>query len=82
MASDRLTFEKARTCLKLSASTLYRLCEKRRVPYLKVGGLLRFDRKSLGGWLESQRRDPLKSSKSETTSTKIPASWKMMGGLQ
>jgi excisionase family DNA binding protein len=77
-----LTFEEARNHLRVSASTLYRLCEQRRIPYLKVSGLLRFDRKSLEVWLESQKRDPLKSWKSEDSSPKIPESWKTTGGLQ
>jgi excisionase family DNA binding protein len=76
-----LTFEEARSHLRVSATTLYRLCEQRRIPYLKVGGLLRFERKSLEAWLESQKRTPLKSWKSDEAAPRIPASQKTVGGL-
>lgn len=75
------TFEEARIHLRLSASTLYRLCEQRRIPYLKVGGLLRFERRALNAWLQDQSREPLKSWQSQNNGLKMRATRPTAGGL-
>lgn len=46
--------------LGVSVRHVRRLVSERRIPYLKWGHLLRFDRQDLDEWLRNARRDPLR----------------------
>jgi excisionase family DNA binding protein len=65
--------------LRLSATTLYRLVERRQIPFLKIGGGLRFERWVLASWLDQQRKQALDWQVSPLTA-KIEASQKTTGG--
>lgn len=43
----------------LSIQTLYKMVNQRRIPYTKVGRLLRFDRRLIDDWLHTNTVMPL-----------------------
>jgi excisionase family DNA binding protein len=45
--------------LKISPATVYRLIENRKLPYLKVGGQIRFRRQSIDAWARGREKAPL-----------------------
>lgn len=45
--------------LNISKQTVYRLIEKRQIPFSKVGGSLRFNRESILEFMESNRVEPI-----------------------
>ena len=44
--------------LGISARSVYRLVAQRRIPYLRWGGLRRFDSETLGEWLAGKSVSP------------------------
>ncbi len=48
-----------RTILQISKTGVYRLVEKRALPFYKVGGALRFDRQDVLDYLQNNRVEPL-----------------------
>jgi excisionase family DNA binding protein len=52
---DLLTIREAANLLRLSVSGVRRLQRQRRIPFIKVGGSLRFDRRDLGNFLNKNR---------------------------
>jgi excisionase family DNA binding protein len=75
-----LTFEQTRCYLNLSETTLYRLVEGRKIPYAKIGGLLRFDPLALKAWVAAQEREPLHAWHSGRKNSKMGASRRTAGG--
>jgi excisionase family DNA binding protein len=53
-----LTIKEVATMLGVSLATVYRLTLGRKIPFLKVGGQLRFRRLSLDAWAR-QREKPV-----------------------
>jgi len=51
-----LTIDQVAAHLGTSPRHIRRLIAERRVPYLKVGRLVRFDPNDVAGWLEDSRR--------------------------
>lgn len=51
-----LTLEQLTAALETSQRHVRRLVAERRIPYLKVGGRLRFDADEIAGWLDTARR--------------------------
>jgi excisionase family DNA binding protein len=51
-----LTLEQLTAALETSERHVRRLVAERRIPYLKVGGRLRFDADEIAGWLDAARR--------------------------
>jgi excisionase family DNA binding protein len=49
---DLLTFKEAMRLLKVSKSTLYYHVQNNRIPYMKVGRLLRFSLAALKVWMQ------------------------------
>ncbi|MBI9096371.1 MAG: helix-turn-helix domain-containing protein [Sphaerochaeta sp.] len=47
-----LTVEEAMTFLQISKPTIYRLTSKKRIPFFKIGGSVRFSETQLLTWLE------------------------------
>lgn len=45
--------------LGVSRHTIYSWVSQRRIPYLKVGRLLRFDLGAITAWLQEESREPL-----------------------
>lgn len=45
--------EQASEYLNIKKDTLYHLCFKRRIPFVKVGKLNRFRKQDLDAWIES-----------------------------
>ena len=57
MDSEVFTFEEAKTYLKVSSSTLYRLVQHKKIPASKVGRSWRFRKEKLISWLERQEEN-------------------------
>jgi len=59
LVRDRLlSANEAAQLLGVSAYTIRQWARERRIPYYKVGRLLRFDADEIERWLGQQRRDP------------------------
>ena len=43
----------------LSVSTLYKMANQRRIPYVKVGSRLRFERQLIDNWLQAHTVMPM-----------------------
>lgn len=56
-----LNVDEAAQLLRLKKSTVYFYVESRRLPHLKVGGKLLFEKTALLEWLLSHRVDPVAS---------------------
>src|SRR5690242_17653203 len=57
--NDRLLdISEVATYLAVSERFIRRLVFERRIPYVKVGRLLRFEPEAIAAWLDSARRDP------------------------
>ena len=56
-----LNVDEAAELLRLKKSTVYFYVESRRLPHLKVGGKLLFEKSALLEWLLSHRVDPVVS---------------------
>jgi excisionase family DNA binding protein len=54
-----LTVPEAATILRISASSVRRLQQCRRIPFFKLGGSIRFARSDLLSYLARQRIDPV-----------------------
>lgn len=48
--------------LNVTPRHIQRLVAERRIPYLKIGRFVRFDRAELSVWLDQQRVEPTRSS--------------------
>jgi excisionase family DNA binding protein len=46
--------------LKISIETVYAWTSQKRIPYIKVGRLVRFDLDEIAKWLEKNKRSELK----------------------
>ena len=46
-------------CLSVSTWTIYGWVGQRRIPYFKVGRLVRFNKAQVLSWIEKQRFEPL-----------------------
>lgn len=56
-----LSFKEAARFLRVSERTLRRLVSEKKVPYARIGGLLRFRRAALMSWLEQEEQRILAS---------------------
>jgi excisionase family DNA binding protein len=77
-----LTLTQACRLLCLSSSTLYRLAERRQVPFIKIGCLIRFERSALDAWLAGQRKTPVTDWQLRPSPSKIDPLQKTTGGLK
>ena len=59
MSANLMTIQQVAEFLGLSKDTLYTMVNQRRIPYVKVGRLLRFDRQKLEEWLSQNTIQPL-----------------------
>jgi excisionase family DNA binding protein len=55
-----LTIEQLADRLGITVRHVRRLVAERRVPYLKVGKLVRFDPADIADWLQNERRVPVR----------------------
>jgi excisionase family DNA binding protein len=63
MESERLlTLKEAASLLAVKPRTMYAWVAERRIPFSKVGRLLRFDRVALLAWAASQAQENLQPS--------------------
>jgi NitT/TauT family transport system substrate-binding protein len=53
-----LTIEEAVDLLQVSKPTIYRLTSQKRIPFIKIGGVVRFDETRLTGWLDGLAVEP------------------------
>ena len=61
-SADRLiSMDEAAAYLDLAKSTLYTMVSQRRVPYVKVGRLTKFDRALLDAWIKRNTVMPMPS---------------------
>ncbi len=58
---ELMTVREAATYTGVASKTLYTMVSQRRIPYVKVGGSLRFDRELLNQWLLQQTVMPMLS---------------------
>jgi len=56
MTESLLTIDQLAERLSTSPRHVRRLIAEHRIPYLKVGALIRFDPSEIAGWMEEQRR--------------------------
>jgi len=54
-----LTPHEAAALLRISRTSLYRLVEARRLPFYRVGGVLRFSREDIARYLMGRRVEPI-----------------------
>ena len=54
-----MTVDEAAAYLGLSVHTLYSWTSQRKVPFIKLGNRVRFDRKKLDAWLEGLVQEPI-----------------------
>lgn len=54
-----LTVNDLSVLLNKSPKAIYELVHRRRIPYLKIGASLRFDRARIEEWLEANSVEPL-----------------------
>jgi excisionase family DNA binding protein len=54
-----LDINEAADYLNLSTSTLYSWVSQRRIPHLKIGGRVRFDKKVLDRWIKRFERNAI-----------------------
>lgn len=52
---ELLTIAEVAEVLKISASSVRRLQERRAIPFLKIGGSIRFDARDLASYLKRSR---------------------------
>ena len=60
MTPRLLTIQEASERTGLSVHTLYKMVSQCRVPYVKLGGALRFDLELLNQWIEQSTVMPLR----------------------
>jgi excisionase family DNA binding protein len=58
-ASEYLKVKDVSSLLGVSPATIYRLTEARKLPYLKVGGQIRFRKQSIDAWARQREKGPL-----------------------
>ncbi len=56
---ELLTIDELAGLLKISKTTAYRLIDKRLIPFYKVKGGIRFDRKDIMDYLRQNRVEPV-----------------------
>jgi len=61
MTRELLDVAGAADALFTSERHVRRLIYERKIPYLKVGGLVRFTREDLNSWMDSNRREVVAS---------------------
>lgn len=54
-----MTVEEAAAYLGLSVHTLYAWTSQRKVPFIKLGNRVRFDRQKLAAWVGALSKEPL-----------------------
>jgi excisionase family DNA binding protein len=54
-----LTVKEAAACTGLSIHTVYTMCSQRRIPYIKVGRLTKFDVGLLDDWIAQNTVMPI-----------------------
>ena len=58
--SDKyLNVKEVSELLGISSATVYRLTENRKIPYLRVGGQIRFRKQSLDAWARQREKGAL-----------------------
>ena len=54
-----MTIQEVGELTGLSVSTLYKMANQRRIPYVKVGSRLRFERQLIDNWLKAHTVMPM-----------------------
>jgi excisionase family DNA binding protein len=60
-----MTVNEAAAYLGLSVHTLYSWTSQRKVPFVKLGNRVRFDRKKLDAWVDTLAQEPIIDSPSK-----------------
>lgn len=58
MSKDVMDVEEVAAYLSIAASTVYKWVEQRRIPYTKLGNLLRFPKVEIDRWLSKRTKQP------------------------
>ena len=59
--SRLISIQEAATCIGLSPHTLYTMVSQRRIPFVKVGRLVKFDVGLLDAWIKQNTVMPMPS---------------------
>lgn len=59
-AFELLTIKEVAVWLKVSPMTIRRLQSDRRIPFIKVGGCVRFDKSDIVRYLQENRIEPIR----------------------
>lgn len=54
---ELLTIEEVAELLAVSPITIYRYKREAGLPYIKIGNILRFDRRDVWNWIETHKRN-------------------------
>jgi excisionase family DNA binding protein len=57
---ELLTINELSAFLKIPKSTIYSWCYQKKLPYIKMGGLLRFRKPAIERWLKEQGREEVR----------------------
>jgi len=58
-SNNFITPEELADIFKISKSSVYRLIDKRQIPFFKIGGKLRFSQSDIDKYLENVRIEPI-----------------------
>lgn len=65
-----LTLDEVATYLKVGNRTVYRLAAAKKIPAFKVGGIWRFSRADIDGWIRQQSMEGLDAGREDDGSGK------------
>ena len=54
-----LTPDQLADFLNISKTTIYRLIDSRKIPFYKIGGSIRFDKKDITSYLQENKINPI-----------------------
>jgi excisionase family DNA binding protein len=57
LENDYLTVKELSQWIRLSASKIYSLIDKNKIPFTKIGAKILFDREKIKNWLAQQSND-------------------------
>lgn len=63
MENHLLNINELSQYLNIKKATIYDMVYRKRIPYIKIGSLLRFNQQTIGRWIESRTRYPFGSEK-------------------
>ncbi len=59
ITNQLLTPDQLASFLNISKTTIYRLIDSRKIPFYKIGGSIRFDKKDIMNYLQESKINPI-----------------------